>query len=186
MVGAGIALGVLNLPNIALGPALFAEIDAGWPVDISVAYLPPNTAEVPSRKLDLELHPAFAVPFPSGGSRAELSLLQLSAGVCPLRHELSNGRLLGCGGLYGGVLQGTSEGLIRSDDATRFLAGAELYARWHFRLGGPIGLTYSAGVFTPFLREPFGFRDRDGEFQRLFREPVLGGRLDLFFVFIVD
>lgn len=186
MFGAGAVLGVLNLPSIALGPALFAEFDAGWPIDVSVAYLPPNTAELGYRDLQLALHPAFEVPYPAEGSRLELSLLQVSAGTCPLRHDLDNGFLLGCAGLYGGMLQGSSEGLVRASDVTRFLAGAELYARWQFRLGGPIALTYSAGLFVPFVREPFGYRNRDGDFQQLFREPVFGGRLDVFLVYWLE
>jgi hypothetical protein len=186
VLGAGGALGVLNLPKLALGPALFAEIDVGWPLDLGLSYLLPNEAEVSDRELDLGAHPIVFFPFPADGSRIDLSLLQASAGICPLRHWLTSGRLLGCAGLYGGMLSASGEGFVAAGDATRFLAGAEAYARWHFRIAGPVGLTYSAGVFVPFLREPFGYIDRDGEFRKLFRQPAIGGRLDVLLAFWLE
>jgi hypothetical protein len=180
VIAAGFVLGVLNLPKLAMGPALLAEVEAGWPHDFGVSYLPPNGAQVGYRELDLELHPLATVPFPPGGSEIEVSLLQVNAATCPLRHRLTTGRLLGCAGLYGGMLSATGEGFIRGGgEETRFLAGAEVYGRWHFRIAGPVGLTYSAGLFVPFVREPFGYRDREGGFRELFRQPSFGGRLDV-------
>jgi len=186
VLGAGAALGVLNLPSIAVGPALFAEVEAGWPLDFSVSYLPASSAAIGDRELDLGLHPLLYVPYPPGGSEIELSLLQASAGTCPLRHRLTTGRLLGCAGLYGGILSASGEGFVDAGDETRFLAGAEVYARWHFRIGGPIGLTYSAGLFVPFMRERFGYIDREGAFRKLFREPAVGGRLDVFLAYWLE
>jgi hypothetical protein len=180
VIAAGFVLGVLNLPKLAMGPALLAEVEAGWPHDFGLSYMPPNAAQVGYRELDLGLHPLRTVPFPPGGSEIEVSLLQINAATCPLRHRLSSGRLLGCAGLYGGMLSASGEGFIAGGrDETRFLAGAEAYARWHFRIAGPVGLTYSAGLFVPFVREPFGYRDREGEFRELFRQPSFGGRLDV-------
>lgn len=179
MIGAGAALGVLNLPSIALGPELLAEIDVGWPIDLSVAYFPSNTAQISDHELNLPLHPNFFVPFPEDGSRIRVSMVRASAGTCPLRYRLQSGSLLACGGLFGGVLLAKAAGFVDQSDETRLLLGADAYARWYFRISEPIGITYSAGLFVPFMRERFGYANRQGEFRELFREPPVGGRLDV-------
>jgi hypothetical protein len=120
------------------------------------------------------------VRFPAGGGRSTFSAVEARAAVCPLEHGLRSGTLIACVGLQGGVLFARSAGFqADSDDQTRPLFGFELYARWHFRIAGPLGLSYSAGAFVPLFRERFGYRDGFGRFHEQFRIAPIGGRLDL-------
>jgi hypothetical protein len=164
---------------MAIGPELFAEVDAGWPIELSVAYYPKNSEEISDDQLDLGLLPNGFVPFPPDGSRIAFSELEASVDTCPLRYRMQSGSVLACGGLFGGVLMAKSEGFVSENDETRLSAGAEAFARWHFRIAEPIGITYSAGLFVPFVRDRFGFLNRNGEYRELFRQPVIGGRLDV-------
>jgi hypothetical protein len=65
------------------------------------------------------------------------------------------------------------------DSQTRPIVGADLYARFRFALSGPLSLTYSAGLFVPFIRDRFGFIDPYRRFQEHFRASVVCARLDL-------
>jgi hypothetical protein len=118
-------------------------------------------------------------PFPPGGSRSTFSALEAKAALCPLEHELRSGSIIACAGVQGGVLFVQSEGFVDDQDQTRPLFGFEAYARWHFKLWDPIGVTYSAGVFVPVIRDRFGFRDGFDRFRELFRIAPVGGRLDI-------
>lgn len=180
-VGAGVAFGVLNLPNFGAGVTLLGQVrtDDFWPIDLGAVYWFDNQAELRSSELDLQLHPLVTVPFPAGGSRSTFSAIEAKAAVCPLEHGLRAGTLIACAGLQGGVLFARSEGFSGDEDQTRPLLGFELYARWHFRVAGPIGLSYSAGAFVPLFRERFGYRDGFGRFHEQFRIAPIGGRLDI-------
>ena len=68
---------------------------------------------------------------------------------------------------------------MNQDSSTRALFDIDAYARWHFRLGNGLGISYSAGLFVPFLRDRYGYHDRFGAFHEQFRIAPLGGRLDL-------
>jgi hypothetical protein len=180
-VGAGLALGVLNLPNFAAGVTLLGQLRAGdfWPIDLGATYWFDNEAELSPGELDLQLHPLVGLAFPEDGSRSTFSALEAKAALCPLEHRLRSGTLIACAGMQGGVLFARSEGFVAEDDQTRPLLGFELYARWHFRVAGPVGLTYSAGAFVPLFRERFGYRDGFGRFREQFRIAPIGGRLDV-------
>ena len=178
-LGAGANIGVLNLPSLGAGVTLIAQFGTVLPIDLSVTYFFENTAELTTSERDLGIVPLAVVPWPPGGSRTHFSLTQLNFGVCPAQHDLDPGTLLGCAGVYGGLLSAESEGFVEPVEVFRVALGLEAYARWRYRLGGPIGLTYSAGLFVPLLRPGFGYVDGGGVFRELFRGSPLGGRVDV-------
>lgn len=178
-VGLGASIGVLNLPSLGAGVTLVTQFGTALPMDLSITHFFQNTTELTTSERDLGLVPFAVVPWPRGGSRTTFSLTQLNFGVCPARHDLDPGVLLGCAGVYGGVLTAEAEGFVDPADVVRVALGLEAYARWRYRLGGPIGLTYSAGLFVPLLRPAFGYADGYGNFQEQFRGSPLGGRLDV-------
>jgi hypothetical protein len=179
--GAGIAFGVLNLPNFGVGATVLGQVraDEFWPIDLAAVYWFENHAELLPSELDLQLHPLVAVPFPPGGSQTSFTATEVRAALCPLEHRLRTGSLIACAGLQGGVLFARPEGFLDEQDQTRPLLGIEVYARWHYPIAGPIGLTYSAGAFVPLIRERFGYRDGFGKFRETFQIAPAGARLDV-------
>jgi len=165
--------------RIGAGVKVLALIDAGLPVDLGLTYFFDNTTELRLGERDLGLVPLAVTPYPPGGSRTSFSVVQANADVCPFVHDLAPGALAGCAGVYGGLLTAKPEGFIDEANATRAAFGLEVYARWRYTLGGPIGLTYSAGLFVPLLRPSFGYVDGNGVFREQFRVAPLGGRLDV-------
>jgi hypothetical protein len=178
-IGVGASIGVLNLPSLGAGVTLITQFGTALPIDLSVSYFFENSAELTTPERDLGILPLAVVPWPPGGSRTHFSLTQVNFGVCPAQHNLDPGVLLGCAGVYGGLLSAESEGFVEPVDVFRVALGLEAYARWRYRLGGPIGLTYSAWLFVPLLRPGFGYVDGSGVFRELFRGSPLGGRLDV-------
>lgn len=178
-VGAGATIGVLNLPSLGAGVTLLAQFGTVLPMDLSITHFFENTTELTTSERDLGLLPLAAVPWPPGGSRTHFSLTQVNFGMCPVQHALDPGVLLGCAGVYGGVITAEAEGFVDPVEIVRVALGLEAYARWRYRLGGPIGLTYSAGLFVPLLRPAFGYVDGYGVFQEQFRVSPIGGRLDV-------
>jgi hypothetical protein len=63
------------------------------------------------------------------------------------------------------------------------LLGLDLYARFRFDLVGPIGITYSAGVSLPFVRDSFGYTDSLGAYRELHRIGPIVGRFDVMLTF---
>jgi hypothetical protein len=186
-LGVGAAFGVLNLPKLGAGIAALGELQPAafpFPIDLTFVYWLDNTAELTPSELDLGVHPLVVLPFPSSGSRIVFSGLQLGAAVCPYQHELGSGRILLCGGVYGGLLRGSPEGfVVAEEEQTSALYGVEAYARWHFRLTGALGLSYSVGLFGALGRERFGHVDSFGDFREDFQVSPVGGRLDLLLTF---
>jgi hypothetical protein len=180
-LGAGVAIGVLNLPKLGAGAALLGELRAPgvFPIDVGVVYFFDNEAALTRDELDLQANPVIGVTFPPGGSRLRVNALQVSAAACPYERDMKPGSLLLCVGAQGGVIQAHAEGFVGQTDSTRGLFALEGYARWHFPLSDTLGVSYSAGVFVPFLRDRFGYLDRFRKFTEKFRVAPLGGRLDL-------
>jgi hypothetical protein len=178
-IGAGATIGVLNLPNLGAGVTLITQFGTALPIDLSLSYFFENGSELSTSERDLGLLPLAVVPWPPGGSRSSFTLTQVNFGMCPAQHQLEPGVLLGCAGVYGGLLTAEGAGFVEPVDTIRVALGLEAYARWRYRLGGPIGLTYSAGLFVPLLRPGFGYVDGNGAFQEQFRVSPVGGRLDV-------
>jgi hypothetical protein len=180
-LGVGVAFGVLNLPKLGAGATVLAQIRPRrfWPIDLSAAYWFDNEAELLTSETDLGLHPLVLAPFPSGGSRSTFRAIEAKAALCPLEHNLRSGSILACAGIQGGLLFVSSEGFVADEDENRPRFGFEAYARWHFQLWDPIGISYSAGVFVPVLRDKFGYVDNFGVFRELFQVSPIGGRLDI-------
>jgi hypothetical protein len=172
---------VLNLPNFGAGATLLGQVrtDDFWPIDLAAVYWFENRAELLPSELDLQLHPLVQVTFPPGGSHGAFSAVEAKAALCPLEHQLRSGALIACAGVQGGVLFARPDGFLAEETQTRPLFGFEIYARWHFKIGGPIGISYSAGAFVPLIRERFGYRDGFGRLRELFRIAPAGGRLDV-------
>jgi hypothetical protein len=185
-LGIGTAFGVLNLPKLGVGLEALAELQPAsfpFPIDLTFVYWLDNTAELTPSQLDLGVHPLIVVPFPDSGSRIVFSALKFGAAICPYQHELKSGRILLCGGLYGGLLRGSPEGFVGGEEKTSALYGVEAYARWHFHLTGALGLSYSVGLFGALGRERFGHVDAFGDFREDFQVSPVGGRLDLALTF---
>jgi len=181
-LGAGLALGVLNLPNLGAGPKVYAQLapEGFWPVELSAVYFFENVRELDNAELDLVLHPMLLVPYPPEGARAKFQIAQLSVALCPYERGLTAGSLFVCGGLYGGMLAVETEGFGLLDGSEQqLLFGLEAYVRWRFRLGPGFGLTYSVGLDAPLTQERFGYEDRFGRFVELFQASPVGGRVDL-------
>jgi hypothetical protein len=180
-VGAGVALGVLNLPKLGAGAKVMGQLRSNglWPVDLAAVYWFDNEAPLTRDELDLQANPLISVPFPPAGSRLHVTAVQVSAAVCPYERALAPGSLLLCAGVQGGVVRVRSEGFIAAERRSRPQFGFEGYARWHFDLGEALGVTYSAGIFVPLMRDAFGYTDHFGKFSRKFRAAPVGGRLDL-------
>lgn len=180
-VGAGLALGVLNLPKVGVGAELLTELRTRplWPLEFRLVYWFDNHAELGLSDLDLMVHPYVLIPFPAGGSRLRVSGAQLSVATCPLERRLGSDSLLICGGVQGGVVRVAAEGFAGDKDTTHPSFGFELFARYHFELGARFGISYSAGLFLALLRERYGYRDREDQFREAFRSSLVGGRLDL-------
>lgn len=180
-VGAGLAIGVLNLPKLGAGGKLVGEIraDGLWPIDLGVGYYFDNDAPFTRDELDLQAHPLIIETFPAGGSKLTFNTVQASAAVCPYERDLEPGSLLLCAGVQGGLLHVRASGLINERTSTHPLFDFEAYARWHFSLSPVVGVTYSAGLFVPLMRDRFGYLDRSAKFVEKFRVAAIGGRLDL-------
>lgn len=153
--------------------------DGAWPIDFGFVYFFDNQAALDRDELDLRAHPLIGLPFPSSGSRLRVSAMQVSAAACPYERDLRPGLLLLCAGVQGGLMRVRSEGFIAPTDTTHALFALEAYARWHFRIDDTLGVSYSAGLFVPFVRDRFGYIDRFGGFSSKFRVGAIGGRLDL-------
>jgi hypothetical protein len=180
-VGAGLALGVLNLPKIGVGAELIAQLRPAsfWPIELALVYWFENEAPLSFGELDLMLHPFYAYPYPEGGSGLSMTAAHLGAALCPLDRSLGTDSLQLCAGVQLGLLRGVSTGFPEASAETRPTFELEGHARYHFRLGGNVGLSYSAGVFVALLRDRFGYSDRYGEFVQVFRRSAVGARLDL-------
>lgn len=180
-LGAGIALGVLNLPNLGAAPTVWGQLttEGGWAFELSLDWWLDNHAVLGIAERDLVVHPIYIVPYPPGGSRVVFQAVEAAFAVCPHRIVLSPGELALCAGVRGGVLRADAEGLLDAEQATRALFAFAAHARWHYRLGGPIGLSYSAGLFVPVLRDHFIYVDSAGAEREKFRPAPVGGRLDL-------
>jgi hypothetical protein len=180
-IGAGFAVGLLNMPKLGIGLELLGEVRTPvmWPIEIGAVYWLENDDELNSMQTDLIAHPVLAVPYPPGGSRLQIQEMMLSAALCPYEFEMNTGSFLACAGAAAGLLRATGEGFVNESAVTRALFELDAYARWHFRLGSGVGITYSAGVFVPFLRDHFGYHDRFGAYHDQFRIAAIGGRLDL-------
>lgn len=184
-LGVGLSLGVLNLPKLGAGATVIGELRAkgAWPIDFGLTYFFDNDASLDRDEIDLRAHPLIGLPYPAGGSRLRFNSVQVSAAACPYERNLKPGVLLLCLGAQGGVLHVRGEGFAAATTAVASSTHPELalvaYARWHFRISDTLGVSYSAGLFVPFMRDRFGYLDRYGAFTQKFREGVLGGRLDL-------
>ena len=185
-IGLGASIGVLNLPSLGAGVTVLAQLGTVIPMDLSITHFFENTTELTTTERDLGLVPLAVVPWPPGGSSTTFSLTQLNFGVCPVSHDLDPGVLLGCAGVYGGLITAEAEGFVDPVDTLRVALGLEAYARWRYRLGGPIGLTYSAGLFVPLLRPSFGYIDGYGKFREQFQGSPLGGRLDVALTYALE
>ncbi len=182
-VGGGMSLGIFNLPNLGVGLSAYAQVSPPgfFPFEVRASYFFDNGASLNRVEQDLNIHPGVFYPFPEGASRIRFQLMQIAAAVCPLGHQLPSGRLRVCGGAYAGLLSATANNFVRFEgDESRATFGLETYLRWRFVVAEPVALAYSAGIFVPFIRDSFGYRDRLGNYQELFRQSVIGGRLDLF------
>jgi hypothetical protein len=180
-VGAGAALGVLNLPKIGIGVELIAELrtESLWPIEFSLIYWFQNDAELSVNELDLNVHPFYAYPYPEGGSKLSMTAAQFGAALCPLQRYMGPDIFQLCAGAKAGLLRAESSGFPEAGTETRPTLELEGYARYHFRLGGDLGLTYSAGFFVALLRDRFGYLGRLGDFVEVFRIAPVGARLDL-------
>ncbi len=180
-LGAGLALGVLNLPKLGTGLTVAGELRAGkfWPIELSAVYWFTNDADLSRDQLDLRANPLIGAPFPSKGSRVSVRAVQASLALCPYEHGLTPGSLLLCAGAQGGVLRAEGSGFKSQSQSARPLFALEAYARWHFQLGEALGVSYSAGIFVPLMRDRFGYTDRFGHYNQQFRQGPAGGRLDL-------
>jgi len=180
-VGAGVALGVLNLPKIGVGVELLAELRTKsiWPIEFSLIYWFQNDAELSASELDLMLHPFYAYAYPEGGSKLSMTAAQLGAALCPLERYMRSDIFQLCAGVKAGLLRAESRGFPDEGTETRPTLELEGYVRYHFHLGGDLGLSYSAGVFVALLRDRFGYLDRQGDFVEVFRTSPVGARLDL-------
>jgi hypothetical protein len=180
-IGAGLALGVLNLPKLGAGLQLIGELRSAnfIPIDIAAIYWFDNDAALTQDELDLRANPLIGVSFPPGGSRFRVSAVQASVAACPYERNLSPGSVMLCAGVQGGSMRVRGQGFASAHDRTRGLFGLEGYARWHFDLSDSVGVSYSAGIFVALMRDRFGYADRFGHFVDKFRSAPVGGRLDL-------
>jgi hypothetical protein len=180
-IGAGAALGVLDLPKAAVGVELLAQIrsDSLWPIEVGAVYWFDNEAELTLSELDLELHPFLLAPYPADGSRIHVSAAELSAALCPFERRIGSDALQLCAGAQVGLLWAEGEGFVAPVSKRQLTVDLEGFARYHFQLGARVGLSYSAGLFVALFRERFGYRDRYGQFRELFRRAPVGARLDL-------
>src|SRR5262249_13311874 len=145
-----------------------------WPIALGVVYWLDNDADLNSIQTDLIAHPLLSVPYPPGGSSVGIQETMLSAALCPCADGMTAGWFPARGGASGGILRASGEGFVDEKTVVRPLFQLDAYARWHFRLGGGVGITYSAGVFVPFLRDHFGYRNRFGGYHDQFRMAALG------------
>jgi hypothetical protein len=180
-IGAGIAVGLLNMPKLGIGLEVTGEVRTPvmWPIELGVVYWLDNDDDLNTVETDLIAHPLLAVPYPPGGSAVVIQETMLSAALCPYEYVMTTGSILACAGASGGILRASGDGFVDEKTAVRPLFQVDAYARWHFRLGGGVGITYSAGLFVPFFRDHFGYRNRFGGYHDQFRMSALGGRLDL-------
>jgi hypothetical protein len=160
---------------------LLAELrtESLWPIEFSLVYWFQNDAELGYSELDLMLHPFYAYPYPEGGSKLSMTAAQLGAALCPLERYMGNDIFQLCAGAKAGLLRAESSGFPDQGTETRPTLELEGYARYHFRIAGGLGLTYSAGLFVALIRDRFGYLDRQGDFVELFRTSAVGARLDL-------
>lgn len=180
-LGAGIAVGILNLPKLGAAPSLWGRLALadGWAFELGVDWWLANEAELDIGERDLVLHPIYIIPFPPGGSRLRFEGFEVAAAVCPHRIRLVPGELALCAGVRGGMLRVEAEGFTDTEEHTRALFALTAFARWHYRLAGPVGVSYSAALFVPFLRDRYGYVDSVGIERTEFEPAPVGGRLDL-------
>jgi hypothetical protein len=169
------------MPKLGIGVEAVGEIRTPvmWPIEVGAVYWFDNDDELTGVQTDLVAHPLLAVPYPPGGSAVTIQETMLSAALCPYEFHMATGSFLACGGASGGILRASGAGFVDEKTVVRPLFELDAYARWHFRLGGGVGITYSAGLFVPFLRDHFGYHNRFGDYHDQFRMAALGGKLDL-------
>jgi hypothetical protein len=175
------AAGVLNLPKLGMAPTLWTRLIAPgwWPIEVSFDWWLDNESALDFVEEDLLVHPLYGFAYPADGSRLVVRAYELTVATCPYRLRLSSGDMRLCGGLRGGAMRVSGEGFAPDTDMTRALLSAQVYARWLFRIAGPIRAGYSLGLAVPFVRPSFGYIDRFGSFQEKFQQAPIAGRLDL-------
>ena len=163
-IGAGLAIGLLNMPKLGIGLEAVGEIRTPvmWPIEVGAVYWLDNDDELTSVQTDLIAHPLLAVPYPPGGSARSIQETMLSAALCPYEFQMATGSFLACGGASGGILRASGEGFVDEKTVVRPLFELDAYARWHFRLGGGVGISVQRGpvraVLPRSLRLPQSLR----------------------------
>jgi hypothetical protein len=116
---------------------------------------------------------------PGSPPGARLGLAHGTLAGCPELYRRASISALVCGGLALGTYQVTGFGVDepRSDD--RLYADASLAGRVRVRAFGPLHLFLGAGLQTPFVRDSFGYVDKTGARQRLFRARPVATLLEL-------
>lgn len=179
-VGAGVAVGLLNLPSVGVAPSLWARLAPAdtWALEMSLDAWLDNDADLSTYERDLGVHPMLVVS-PTGKGSVRFNAFEGGLAVCPYRSLLDPGELSFCAGVRGGMIEAHGIGFAQASDATRALFSIEAHARWRYHLAGPLGLSYSAGLFVPVLRDRFTYVDAFGRERDKFRLAPLAGRLDL-------
>jgi hypothetical protein len=157
MGGVG-ALGLLPKPSIGLAARALLTPPRFWEVGIELMAL---------RSVDASV----------GSSNAGANFSPRSVGlwVCPLPFDLDAVQVRGCLVEHLGRLRVEGFGFDENRESTRTFVNAGVRADAFWGLTGPLGVTLTAGLDVPLVRESFGFSDRTGENSKLFRmEPVLG------------
>src|SRR6185295_19380710 len=131
-IGAGLAVGLLNMPKLGSGLEALGELRTPvmWPIEVGAVYWLDNDDELTSVQTDLIAHPLLAVPYPPGGSAVRIQETMLSAALCPYEFEMATGSFLACGGASGGILRAGGEGFVNEKTVVRPLFELDAYARW--------------------------------------------------------
>lgn len=179
-LGAGVAVGFLNLPRVGIAPSFWARLAPAetWALEMSLDAWLDNDAPLSNYERDLGVHPMYVIS-PNDSGSIRFRAFEGGVALCPYRTSLDPGELSFCAGVRGGVIEADGIGFAQATAATRGLFSVEGHARWRYHLVGPLGLSYSAGLFVPLLRDQFSYVDAFGRQRDKFRQAPLGGRLDL-------
>ncbi|MDH5671499.1 MAG: hypothetical protein OEZ06_05070 [Myxococcales bacterium] len=184
--GAGLAVGVLNLPKLGAGLQLYmrTKLPGFIPLELSASYFFANRAALDLGDVDYGLSSLILVFGPDSNAHVDYQVIQLSAALCPANGGVATGQLSLCAGpIVGAITSDSGNFVVAADDPTRALFAFEAYARFRFQAGDTVGLSYSIGLFVPVIRDRFGYADRSGEFRQHFRQAPVGGRFDLLVTF---